>query len=93
MNTFTRCDDIGALTYYSNGDVFPCCSAAITTLVKLGNSNPLRLGNIYENTLEELVVKAQTSPFIAALVKTGSSGLKALSKQYPNDFKFSITGI
>lgn len=88
MSTFARCNDIGVLTYYPNGDVFPCCSTAISMLAELRNDNPLRLGSIFENTVKELVARAQANFFIALLARTGSCGFKALSKQHPHDFEW-----
>jgi pyruvate-formate lyase-activating enzyme len=60
-----RCHGIGDFTITSHGDLYPCCVPDWPAL--------LCLGNIYQNSLPELMEKAYNSSLLGILVRKGPS--------------------
>jgi MoaA/NifB/PqqE/SkfB family radical SAM enzyme len=70
------CKSVFELSVFPNGDVFPCCSGAVSDFFDHEDlPNFLRLGNVNKNSLQKIIEKAMMSPFLNALRIVGPNGL------------------
>jgi MoaA/NifB/PqqE/SkfB family radical SAM enzyme len=85
IDYFLRCNSICRMVYTSNGELYPCCGQGVFDATKNGPSRYLSLGNIYNETLEKSLKRAENSLFLLILAIMGPRGFNILCKEYPND--------
>jgi hypothetical protein len=80
------CSEIGKLLYMWHGDLVPCCGGAYNIRTEDRNhANYLKMGNIYEDTLEESIRRVECNLFLAVLGTCGPGGFMILSQGYENN--------
>lgn len=60
----THCTDLNTIAIYPGGDVFPCCS-------QLGMMEAMKLGNIYQSTLDDIMKSYNSNMLIRIINKFG----------------------
>jgi len=88
LESFGGCSTLGILAIMPNGDIRPCCGGPIADIYSICDGKWLRIGNIFGDTLEEVIRNANNNMFYILLAIGNPVIFKLLSQDYSVDIEF-----